>query len=125
MQNNNSVSKSMEITKTVASELRECCQCDFRADLISNAEFRCFPQSPTAVTFRALITGSPQASAQDLFTTLEEWTSSGPFLTIQAQLLRADGSCAVIISTLGESECNPDEDTPAISTALLAVVPLE
>ncbi len=90
-------------------ELRGRCQCDFEANLISSAGFRCFPQTPIAVTFRAVLTGFPQATAPELAILLEAWTSSGAFLAIQAQVLSIDGSCAVAISSFGESECNPEE----------------
>ena len=106
----------MEVIQAVVDELSDRCQCNFEADLISSAGFRCFPQSPTAVTFRALMTGSPQATAQELAIFLGDWISSGAFLTIQAQLLSVDGSCAITISSFGESECNPVEETPATST---------
>ncbi len=99
--------KAAEVIQAVVVELRRSCQCDFEADFISSAGFRCFPESPTAVTFRAVMTGSPQVSVPELATLLEDWTSFGAFLTIQAQLLSADGSCAVAISSFGERECNP------------------
>ena len=59
------------------------------------------------MTFRAHLTGSPQVPAQQLATFLEDWTSSGAFLTVQAQLLTADDSCTITIASLGEQECNP------------------
>ncbi len=127
--------KAAEVIQTVVVELRERCQCDFEADLISSAGFRCFPESPTVVTFRAVMTGSPQVSAPELATLLEDWTSSGAFLMIQAQLLSADGSCAFAISSFGERECNllipdttvlvfePSAETPSgISTTVIGSV---
>ncbi len=77
--------KAAEVTQAVVMELRGHCQCDFEANLISSAGFRCFLQTPTAVTFRAVLTGFPQATAPELAILLEAWTSSGAFLTMQSQ----------------------------------------
>lgn len=96
----------MEVIQAVVDELRQRCQCDFEADLISSAGFRCFPQSPTAVTFRAVMTGSPQVAAQQLVIFLGDWTSSGAFFMIQAQPLSADRNCTITISSFGEKECH-------------------
>ena len=87
----------------------------------------CFPQSPNAVTFRAHMTGSPQVPAQQLATFLEDWTSSGAFLTVQAQQLTADSNCTIIIASQSEEECNSDKVVATVTpkpvpTLLIAVV---
>ena len=126
MQGDSPVPKATEVIQIIVLELSQRCQCDFDADLISSAGFTCFPQSPTAVTFRALMTGSPQVAAQQLAIFLEDWTSSGAFFTVQAQLLSADGSCDVAISSPGEMECmsepTPDTTAGGINSTLIGSV---
>ena len=89
------------------------CQCNFEDSFITNAGFQCFPASPNAVTFRARISGSQQVTASEIIRHLEEWTASGAFISVQAQLLSADSSCAVRISSFGDQECQSTSEDPA------------
>lgn len=100
--------KAVEIIRTVTTELRQRCQCDFQSDLISNVRFICFPWSPNAVTFRALMAGSHQVAAPQLVIFMEQWITSSPFLIVQSMSLRVDGNCAVAIASLDEEECMPE-----------------
>ena len=88
-----------------ANELKRRCQCSFQEDKIINAGFRCFPESPQAVTYRATILGIPQAPTPDLQGYLADWVASGASVVYQAQLLTVDRTCTVAISSLGDDEC--------------------
>ena len=101
------------------------CQCDYRVEGITNAGFRCFPESPTAVTFRAEISESPSLPATQLVGFLEAWVSSGSVVLVQAQLLNVDTTCATIIDSFSEEECRPVTSGTGVNVALVsAVVPL-
>ncbi len=47
------------------------------------------------------------ASTSQLLANLEEWILSGTSISIQAQLLSPDVTCAVSISSRDEDECRP------------------
>ena len=107
----------------MVEELREQCQCDFQEDGIANAGFRCFPESPAAVTFRAKISESLSLSATQLVSVLEAWVSSGDMVLVQTQLLSVDNSCAAFISSFSEEECiRPSTPASGTNTTLVSVV---
>ena len=87
------------------NEVQRRCQCPFPANRITNAAFRCFPESPEAVTYRAFIHATLQVSTTDLVGFLQEWVASGASVVFQAQLLSADKTCAVATPSLNENEC--------------------
>ena len=94
------------------------CQCNFEDSDITSAGFTCFLSSPSAVTFRAKITGSQQTTASEMIGFLEEWIASGAFISVEAQLLMVDSSCAVLITSFGEQECRLEALTTSESTTL-------
>lgn len=112
----NSVEKNAEIIQGIIEELNMRCQCDMESSGITSAGFQCFPASPDAVTFRARITGSQQTTASGMIEYLTEWTTSGAFVAVQAQLLNADGNCDVMIASFGDRECRLEEPTTPDST---------
>ena len=113
-QSDNAIGKSSDIIQEVVNELSRRCQCSVEVDQITTAGFICFPESPTAVTFRAKISGSQQVLSSQLISFLEEWTSSSVRILVQAQLLSVDGSCDVEISSASDPECVAT--TPSVST---------
>ena len=119
-QSDNAIGKSSDIIQEVVNELNRRCQCSVEVDQITNAGFICFPESPTAVTFRAKISGSQQVLTSQLISFLEEWTSSSVLILVQAQLLSVDGSCDVEISSASDPECvsvsTTSVSTPTVST---------
>ena len=68
------------------------------------------------------MTGSQQISAQLLVNLLEEWIASAPFLSVQAQLLSVDKSCAVAITSFAEPECQTESTTQETSLPLETIV---
>lgn len=121
--------KRSEVIQAIIRELNRLCQCNFEGSRIINAGFKCFPSSPNAVTFRAIIYDTKKPTASELIEYLEDWITSGTFISVQAQLLSTDDSCAVYISSFGEPECNvqgttstkPPELTVASDAAISSV----
>ena len=74
-------------------------------DRIRNEGFQCFPSSPDAVTYRAELHGTLEASVPDLIEDITEWLSSGASISVQLQRLTIDSSCSVAISSFNENEC--------------------
>ncbi len=101
------MSKAEDLVSEVVRELRSRCQCEFTSDKITGGGFRCFPDSPQHITYRGTIHGTPLASTSQLLGNLEEWILSGTSISIQAQLLSPDATCAVVISSRDEDECRP------------------
>ena len=74
-------------------------------DRIRNEGFQCFPSSPNAVTYRAELHGTLEATVPDLIEDITEWLSSGASISVQLQRLTIDSSCSVAISSFNENEC--------------------
>ncbi len=108
--------KAEDLVSEVVRELRSRCQCEFMSDKITGGGFRCFPDSPQHVTYRGTIHGTLLASTSQLLGNLEEWILSGTSISIQAQLLSPDVTCAVSISSRDEDECRPQLSSTDPST---------
>ncbi len=111
------MSKAEDLVSEVVLELRSRCQCEFTSDKITGGGFLCFPDSPQHVTYRGTIHGTLLASTSQLLGNLEEWILSGTSISIQAQLLSPDVTCAVSISSRNEDECRPQLSSTEQSTA--------
>ena len=106
MQTESRDQKLEDVTETVLENTRELCQCgSFLRDRITDEVFQCFPASPQAVTYHAVIHGTASANSSQLIAHIEQWTAEGTNIIIQQVLLRVDGSCAVTVSSLVDEEC--------------------
>ena len=74
-------------------------------DRIRNEGFQCFPSSPDAVTYRAELHGTLEATVPDLIEDIAQWLSSGASISAQLQRLTIDSSCSVAITSFNENEC--------------------
>ena len=74
-------------------------------DRIRNEGFQCFPSSPDAVTYRAELHGTLEATVPDLIEDITQWLSSGASISVQLQRLTIDSSCSVAITSFNENEC--------------------
>ncbi|XP_064386134.1 mucin-2-like isoform X4 [Halichondria panicea] len=83
-----------------AAEVESHCGCGFSSMVITSPRFRCFPESSTAVTFRATLTDSR------LLTPIQDWIQTNGFISIQSVLIEVDKTCQVEISSLADTECN-------------------
>ena len=81
------------------------CQCDLQADRITDGVFKCFPQSPQAVTYRAFMHGSINVTAFELILQLERWTAEEPSIVVQRVLMTVDKACVVTIPSFIDDEC--------------------
>ncbi len=82
-----------------AASVESDCGCGFSSMVITSPVFRCFPESSTAVTFRATLTDSR------LLTPIQDWIQTNGFIPIQSVLIEVDKSCQVQISSLADTEC--------------------
>ena len=112
-----STDKTNDIIQQVVDKLNMQCQCNFNAGQITNAGFRCFPESPTAVTFRAEFTETNQSQALQLSDFLKQWVHGALIILVQAQPLKVNNACAVIITSFDEGECEVEATTTVFATA--------
>ena len=56
-------------------------------DRITDEVFRCFPDSPHAVTYRALLHGTTSANSSELISHIEQWMTEGAIIMVQRVLM--------------------------------------
>lgn len=110
------------VTNSFASDVADDCNCGFSSTLVTNSVFRCFPDSSTAVTFRATLTDSR------FLPHIQNWLQRRGFVSVQNVLVAVDSTCQVEISSLADSECvmasQPTEPAPTTETNDTPVIPL-
>ena len=95
----------MDIVKAIISNLVSRCGCGLTADHVTQRGFQCFPSSPQAVTYRAELRGTREASVEDLLQDMQQWIQDGVSFPIQFQILQVDSFCDVSISSFADPEC--------------------
>ncbi len=95
------------LSEEISTRVEERCQCEFSMLNIIGPKFRCFAESEDAVTYRAQISGTVTASAEDIATDVSDWLSEGPLITFDFILIAVDTSCQVVVSSFADPECIP------------------
>ena len=102
-----------DITHAVLDKLTtSCTECSITSDIIDRQAFTCFAESPTSVTYRARLEGTPETDSGSLISLIEEWVSGGPSIIVTGILMTVDSECSVAISSLSEGECSPSVTQP-------------
>ena len=102
-----------DISVAIASNINLCCQCGLSRENITDSVFRCFPSSPQAVTFRALLRcGGTTLSSSEVASCVKQWISNDIIIPVQSILINVDSSCNVVISSLDERECQLTSEQP-------------
>ena len=102
--------------------MQQRCQCGFTQDQITSSVFRCFSDSPQAVTYRALLHGTANASSSDIISHIGQWIFEGAAISIQNVLIDIDTNCVLEIASNFDKLCiTVITDT---STQPLTVVPM-
>ena len=78
---------------------------------ITKSGFKCFQNSPNAVTYRAQLNSVLGATSMQLVNHIVEYVSSGPFLLVEGLLIKVDKTCNVPIMFRNVPECNPEDLT--------------
>ncbi len=94
------------LSEEISTRVEERCQCEFSMLNIIGPKFRCFAESEDAVTYRAQISGTVTASAEDIATDVSDWLSEGPLITFDFILIAVDTSCQVVVSSFADPECS-------------------
>ena len=114
--------KDLDVLEAIISNIVLQCGCVFTEDHVKERSFQCFPSSPEAVTYRAELHGTREASVQDLLGDMKQWIQGGPSITVQLQLLTVDSSCNASISSLTEPECGVSSDSELSIGATVGLV---
>jgi len=98
----------------------------FSEDRLSERGFQCFPSSPQAVTYRAELHGTREATVAELVEDIEQWVQEGVSIPIQFQVLTVDASCDVSVNSFTDTECRAStvgttEDTRSIEGSTVAI----
>ena len=116
MQNEDASAKIEDISAAITLNINQCCQCGLSHENITDGVFRCFSNSPQAVTFRALLHGTAKASSSKIVSRIEQWISVNDVtIPVQSVLINVDSSCIVIISSFGDRECQLNSEQPKSS----------
>lgn len=104
--------KATDIESAVISAINNLCHCDLTADRITEGVFKCFPESPQAVTYRAFIHGATHATSYELIMQVERWIAGEPSIVVHRVLMAVDKACVVAISSFVDEECLPRPTSP-------------
>ena len=72
---------------------------------MTSSAFQCFPDSPQAVTDRAVLHGTSSASSSQILRHIEQWISVGATVSIQSVIYNVDQNCVLAISSNRDNEC--------------------
>ena len=86
---------------------QQCLYCELEYTNITNGEFQCFPGSPNQVTFRAKVHDRAQATAREVITHTEQWTTSSDVVTLPVYhaRLKINSSCIALLTSFDDPEC--------------------
>ena len=104
--------KVNDISTAIVSNINQRYRCGLSRENVTNGVFRCFPASPQAVTFRALLHGGTKASSSELSLYIEQWIRNDVTIPIQSILINVDSSCMVAISSFDDGECQAKSKQP-------------
>ena len=101
-----------DITNAVLRVLTSSCtDCGITSDIIDMQSFRCFPDSPSHVTYRARLEGTSGIDSSSLISLIEDWVRGGADIVVTGLLMKINSKCSVQISSLSEGECSETTDT--------------
>ena len=99
----------------IAMNVEERCQCGLTQDQITSSAFQCFPDSPQAVTYRAVLHGTTSAFSADIISHIEQWVSEGVTISIQNVLIDIDTNCVIEITSNRDRECGVTEESTVVT----------
>ncbi len=98
--------KLEDIRQQTLTEITSVCSgCDPSLLSITEAVFRCFSGSESAVTYRALLHATYQISSLELEVIIARWVSSGRAIVVQSLVLQAQQSCPIVVASVNDPEC--------------------
>ena len=100
--------KTDDITNSLTQGIESQCACGFNSSLILNPFIVCFDDSPSYLTYRAVLTGTESVSTIQLARLMEQWVENDPIVVVQSAGLSVTNSCPIVIANLNSPECPED-----------------
>ena len=100
--------KTDDITNSLTQGIESRCACGFNSSLLLNSFIVCFDDSPSHVTYRAVLSGSESVSTIQLARLMEQWVENDPIVVVQRAGLSVTNRCPVVIASLNSPECPED-----------------
>ena len=91
------------------------CQCGFTQNQITSSAIQCFLDSPQAVTYRAILHRTANASSSNIISHIEQWISEGPAISVQNVLIDIDTNCVLEIASNLDSECTVSDEVTVVA----------
>ena len=116
--------KDSAMVQAIVSNVVQRCGCAFAENQITERGFQCFPSSPQAVTYRARLHETSDATVPDLLQYIEEWIQDGATISVQFQRYSLDTTCDVRVDSFTESECGIDSasDSASVTGVIVGAV---
>ncbi len=92
--------KTDDITNSLTQGIETQCACGFNSSLVLNPFIICFDDSPSHVTYRAVLTGTESVSTMQLARLMEQWVDNDPVAVVQ--------SAGLSVTNLNSPECPED-----------------
>lgn len=90
--------KLKDISKAIMDYIKDYSTLlDFNRDHITDEVFRCFPASPQAAIYRAILHGTINTSSSDIILLVSQWITAGASIVVRQVQFRVDSNCAVTI----------------------------
>ena len=105
----------MNILMAIAVNVEQTCQCGFTQVRITSSAFQCFPDSPQAVTYRAVLHGTTSAFSAEIISHIEQWVSEGVTISIQNVLIDIDTNCVIEITSNRDGECGVTAESTVVT----------
>ena len=100
--------KTDDITNSLTQGIESQCACGLNSSLILNPFIVCFDDSPSHVTYRAVLTRTESVSTIQLARLMEQWVENDPIVVVQSAGLSVTNSCPIVIANLNSPECPED-----------------
>jgi len=98
------------IHKSLIRAVSEKCNCTFTSKFLRIGEFHCW-NSPTEVTYRSSVVGTPHYASSHILNFIESWVRSKVAMIHRGQIVLKvmSNECAVGIPDLEAEECKEEE----------------
>ena len=100
--------KTDDITNSLTQGIESQCACGFNSSLILNSFMVCFDDSPSHVTYRAVLIGTESVSTIQLARLMEQWIENDPIIVVQRAGFSVTNTFPVVITDRNSPEYPED-----------------
>ena len=119
--------KAEEVTAMIIDNVNQACpECVLTPDRITDSFWKCFPESPQSVTYRAMVHGTSDRTSAEVVTAIESLVRSDVPIRVLSVEYSFVSECEVQIFTEGDEKCQTSSSTsllvPIVGGALGGVI---